>query len=433
MGDEDFNFEAVQDEVLQRLPLLDITQLEECCGDLAIPIPVAKKGKRTAVRSLLLSYLTSDDLEADDDVEETLTKLNDTLERMVAEKISTTEQQQQLISTETPEVVDNGTSSGSRVVKTEVTESVSDEAVASTSGVTKIELARFRDWKVSVGTFGGENHVDYCSLCYQVAEAKDLNYKDQEIVSGMIKSMKDPLKKHCEAKGKWTLELLMRRIRSYAKVKDSDEMIDDMKACSQEPKENEINFLTRMCTMRDNILAVSKQEEHPKSEAIVQKKFLQTLAVGFRKDTIRLQLASVCKSATLDDDDLMKELNDAVAAEEQNRRKTKGKIAATNNLNAEPAMNHTAHGDDVNSQILKELSVLSGTVKQLDGLKDTVKLLEGRINSITDGGTHHSHPLVRRFIKCQPCELAGLYCRHCSYCGLEGHKQRDCPTRPKNP
>jgi hypothetical protein len=295
-----------------------------------------------------------------------------------------------------------------------------------------VELSRFRDWKVSAGTFGGENHVDYCSLCYQVAEAQDLKYKEQEIVSGMIKSMKDPLKKHCEAKGKWKLDQLMKRIRSYAKVKDSDDMIDDMKACSQEPKEKEIDFLTRMFTMRDNILAVSKQEEHPKSPEVVQKKFLKTLSVGFRRDTIRLAFAPVCKSTNLDDDDLMDELNAAVEADEENRKKTKAKSATTNNLNVESAGgNEVPVGSDtqVQVQMLKELT---GAVKRLDGLNDTVKLLEGRINSITDGGTHRTHPVVQRFIKCQACESAGVYCRHCAYCGLEGHKRRDCPTHPKN-
>ena len=41
MGD----FEALQDEVLQKLPLLTVEQLEECCTQLAIAVPAAKKGK----------------------------------------------------------------------------------------------------------------------------------------------------------------------------------------------------------------------------------------------------------------------------------------------------------------------------------------------------------------------------------------------------
>ena len=177
------------------------------------------------------------------------------------------------------------------IAQTHVKHNMYPVTTASGSVVTKVELARFRDWKVSPGTFGGTNHVDYCSLSYQVAEAKDLKYSEREIVSGMIKAMKDPLKKHCEAKGTWTLKDLLRRIRSYAKVKNSDDMMDDLKQMKQEPTEKEIDFLTRLFTERDNILAVSLNEDHPKSREQVQKKFLHTLAVGFR-----LMLAPVCSS-----------------------------------------------------------------------------------------------------------------------------------------
>ena len=118
------------------------------------------------------------------------------------------------------------------------------EAGASGVTTTKIELARFKEWKVNAGTFGGENHVDYCSLCYQIEEAKELKYSEREIVSGMIKSMKNPLRKYCEGKMSWSLEALMKRIRSYAKVKNADEMMDDMKARCQESTQSEIDFLT---------------------------------------------------------------------------------------------------------------------------------------------------------------------------------------------
>ena len=114
----------------------------------------------------------------------------------------------------------------------------------------------------------------------------------------------------------------MKRIRSYAKVKDADQMLDDMKACSQEPTQTEIDFLTQMCTFRDNILAMTKQEEHPKNEATVKKKFFHALAVGFKKDTIRLMLTPALKRGDLDDDELMKEVNDAVDAEAENKKKT---------------------------------------------------------------------------------------------------------------
>ena len=151
--------------------------------------------------------------------------------------------------------------------------------------------------------------------------------------------MKDPLRKYCEGKVSWSLEALMKSIRSYAKVKNAEKMMDALKARAQEPNETEIDFLTKMCTLRDNILAMTKQEEHPMNEALVKEKFFHTLAVGFKKDTIRLMLAPMLKRCSLNDNELMDEVNDAVEADAENKKKTKGsKSATTNNLNVDPVV-----------------------------------------------------------------------------------------------
>ena len=202
MGD----FEKLQDEVLQKLPLLTVEQLEECCAQLAIAVPTTKKGKRTAIRSLVLCHLTSEEMEQDGDSVDVLTTMNASLDKMVEGKVAAIA------------VAEAATETEKTAVKAEEPSQV--QAGSEKSGVTKIELARFKEWKVTPGTFGGENHVDYCSLCYQIEEAKELRYSEREIVSGMIKSMKNPLRKYCEGKMSWSLEALMTRIRSYAKVKD---------------------------------------------------------------------------------------------------------------------------------------------------------------------------------------------------------------------
>ena len=299
---------------------------------------------------------------------------------------------------------------------------------------TKIELSRFREWKVAPGTFGGENHVDYCSLCYQIEEAKQLSYSSREIVSGMIKCMKDPLRKYCQGnKMSWTLEALMKRIRSYAKVKNASDLMDEMKACSQEPTQREIDFLTKMCTYRDNILAMTKQEEHPMNEGHVKKQFYHALSVGFKKDTIRLMLAPLIKKGDLDDDDLMTEVNDAVDADKENREKTKGKSASSNNLNADLMPSDSSAVD--NSVLLRELRALAGTVKELSGLKDTVQLLEGRVNSLATAGpsgvgngTHYNNSVTQTRIKCKECNKNQIpFCEHCNLCGEAGHKRKECP------
>ena len=62
-------------------------------------------------------------------------------------------------------------------------------------------------------------------------------------------------------------------------------MMDDMKARSQESTQAEIDFLTQMCTLRDNILAMTKQEEHPINEENVKKRvhiFLYTKSFSYK-------------------------------------------------------------------------------------------------------------------------------------------------------
>ena len=359
------DFEKLQDDVLQKLPLLTVEQLEECCTQLAITVPATKKGKRTAVRSLVLAHLTSEEMEQDTDVIEVLTQMKESLNKMVESKLAAA-----------IAVTDVAAKTEVKAEASKVQGSVESSGVTTT----KIELARFKEWKVNAGTFGGENHVDYCSLCYQIEEAKELRYSEREIVSGMIKSMKTPLRKYCEGKMSWSLEALMTRIRSYAKVKDADEMMDDMKARSQEPTESEIDFLTKMCTLRDNILAMTKQEEHAKSEEMVKKQFFRVLSVGFKKDTIRLMLAPLLKRGNMDDDELMKEVNFAVDADAENKKKTKGSKSATaNNLTIDSGENDvpvvSSGVNSENSVVLQELAKLAGTVKELSGLKDNIKQL----------------------------------------------------------
>ena len=164
MGD----FESLQTEVLQKLPLLNVTQLEECCTQLAIVVPPAKKGKRTAIRSLVLTHLSTEEFEQDDDVLEVLKTMNDSLTTMVEENLAKKAEEQAVAAENEVKV------------KSEGSETVQTSASSSASGVTKIELARFKDWKVNAGTFGGESHVDYCSLCYQIEEAKELKFKERE-------------------------------------------------------------------------------------------------------------------------------------------------------------------------------------------------------------------------------------------------------------
>lgn len=62
------DIEAVRESLFEKLQMLkEVTDLQEVCNGLSVNIPPAKLGKISAVRTLLLRYLTSEDIEGRDD------------------------------------------------------------------------------------------------------------------------------------------------------------------------------------------------------------------------------------------------------------------------------------------------------------------------------------------------------------------------------
>ena len=289
MGDD---FDTIKDEVFAKLLQLDIAQLGQCGVQLGITIPVAMTAKKTAMRSYILKHLTSDAMDADEDAENIFTGLNNAIDTMLASGKTVTTSIGSTGGTST-----KSSSSGKKPVKKEEEDSSSetedDETQSSSSSsnstsTTKIQMTRFREWKMP-GTLGtSDSNLDYQSLCYHVQEAKLLKYEKYEIVAGIIKVMKaGSFRKYFEGKQKWTLEALMKTLRAFYDIKDASELLDEMAGSAQGTDEDEKMFALRMMGYRDRILTLTKEEEHPIGEPLVTKKFYRALSVGFRSDSPR--------------------------------------------------------------------------------------------------------------------------------------------------
>ncbi len=425
--------DVVKDEVFSKLPLLDIGQLGQCSVQLNLSIPANKIGKKTDVRSFILRHLTSEEVEDHDDVEEIFRSLLGSIEKILGDKTKTTVKKEpvKMESAETgsktvdetnSKVSTDGTSTSS---DTDDNNNVVTPIIA--GGTARVELSRFKEFKVKVGTFGGDCKVNYKSLLYQIEEAKSLKHTDREIVSGIIGGMKtdSALQNYFQGKFNWTLEKSLTYLQNICDVRESTTLLDQMGDTIQEPTETEMNFLLRMMGLRDDIMNITKEEEDPLSERRVQKKFLRALSVGFKKDTIRLTLGPLLKTGSVADHVLMKEVKQAMALQKENEEKTK-KGVACNSLNA----NET--GKNFQKAVAEEVML-----KAITALTDKMEKIETKVNSITNvsndrandnaaGGGGRNRCANKRFIKCGKCEERRVYCTHCSICGQGGHKRRDC-------
>ena len=351
----------MKDEVFSQLPQLDLQQLGQCAVQLNVVIPPAKMGNKSAVRSIILRHLTSEAVEEGEDVEEVFQALLELLNRLLTPVIAPTttaevaETETTETRTEAVEDESNSNDTENKVIKTEpkvdegkgATSSAAatgkqiDERTITTqnsTGTTRLELSRFKEFRVKPGTFGGDNKLNYKSLVYQIQEAKSLKHTDREIVSGIISGMKadSALQNYFQGKFNWTLNSCLTHLQNICDVRESTVLLDLLRDAAQgdtDPKETEMNFLLRVLGYRDDILEVSKDEEEPISEAAIQKKMFRTLSVGFKKDTIRLMLGPLLRSGKVEDHVLMKEVKQAMALQKESEDKSSGGNAC-NNLNA---------------------------------------------------------------------------------------------------
>ena len=422
--------------VMEQLPLLDTAQLEELCAHIKLDVASPKKGKKRPLMNLVLRHLTSEEVEiSGDGGEAVLLAVDGYLGRMLKGKKMKTE-------TET-EASGTGSKDG-------------DSSVIDAEVKPKMELLKslkLRDFKI-IGQVGDkEGCMDYMSLSYQMQEAKAIGYSPKEIMSGVIKAIKtgSSLRRYFESKPDLTEDNFMKILRSHYNVEDSTTLFNKMANAAQEPYETEVNFVLRMMDLRNNIITLSKEENCPFEETLVRKKFFHSLAVGFKKDTIRLDLRTVLKDHDQEDDELLKEVSAVTARDNEHKRKLKSNKTAVNSLNyvgedmekkvqktdAGMMQSRTSSGEN---PMMMEIKQLTAKVNEIGKLTTKVnelttgyqKLKEQMSNGAvcqSNGQTTYpdnNRSSRRKFIKCKNCEEKNLFCSHCSVCGAGDHKRKDC-------
>ena len=322
---------VVRPQVVEKLQQVSTAQLLELCERLKIEVPTAKQGKKKALFNLLIRFLSSDEIEeAEDEGLSVMVKLKGELDVMLdiadgGSGINT----------------DGGTdaggqSSGNGKVKKEDGLDIANSNV-DTGVRTRVEVTKLREFKITGGSVGsGETGaLEYMSLSYQMLEGKAVGYSYKEIKSGVIKAVKpgSPLRRYLESRTDIKEEDFIKILRVNYNVKDSSTLFNQMSNAFQEPTESELNFVLRMMDLRNNIVTLSLEEKCPFDKTLVRKKFFYVLSVGFRKDTVRLDLQNVLKQATMNDEDLLTEVNLVVSRELEHKNKTRsGKGVAVNAL-----------------------------------------------------------------------------------------------------
>ena len=298
---------------------------------------------------------------------------------------------------------------------------------------TRLDISKLREFKITGGTIGGDEstQLGYSSLIYQMQEGIHAKYDAKQVMAGVVKAMKagSSIRMYFEGHPGISGQMFLKMIRSHYGVKDSTTLLTELSNSVQGTSEKEMDFVLKLMSLRDNIIAVSREEGCPLNAEKVRDRFFHALSVGLKKDTIRLELLPLLKQRNLEDHELMAEVSLVVARDTENRAKTKGKTAATNSIGGgeEPKCqvpkqtDRQKERDDIQAEILKKVTDLMTVKTEVGNLAKRVEALEKKQSGGGSGNGQWKFPM-----KCKMCEAAKAFCTHCTNCGDGGHKRKDC-------
>ena len=290
-------------------------------------------------------------------------------------------------------------------------------------------IIRIKDFKISGSISSEKNRLPFSSLSKQIESALQRGYPEADIIDGVINAVSPSLhlRIYLESIKSLTLKELRKILRSHYGEKSSSESYQELACAVQENSESPLTFLMRALKLRQQVL-MSSQEPGTKMQydgQLVQNVFLHTIETGLSDETIRLRLRPFLHDQNLSDDNLIKELNLAVAAENEraNKMSTRKKAPKPAQINANCVNSaKTTPKEKTSESQDKILANLNALKADLDSLKEKV--------SQKDQQNNNPRSKIRKSA-CQNCISKGTEkdCDHCFFCGSSEHCARGCRKR----
>lgn len=297
-----------------------------------------------------------------------------------------------------------------------------------------------REFKVQGGQIGDHaSDISYNSVCRQIEEGVKDNFKESEIVRGVLKIIKPgDFKDMLVNKEDMTIAELKGFLQSHLGERNSTELFQELICAKQKENETTQQFLYRVIGLKQRIVFESKQSESEikYSPDTVQGVFLHTVyqGIGHKDNDIRRELKPLLADQAVTDETILKHVM-RVTSEEYERQRRLGSNRPKH-INA-----HVAHTDEGKTKQPKkettESKAKTDTVKQLS---DKIDALTKLVDTLTETvqKRHYNAPTKTHVMKndrtyaCPKCVQEGSQnCNHCFSCGEEGHRAVGCMKRPK--
>ena len=309
----------IEEFCLQSLPKTSVDYLLGLTEEYRITVAEEKKDSKAYLLKVVLRHLTSDTIEESEDQGATIflklyKELGEELKNTgVVPKVEATmpplEEEKEEAKVESDDKGSKGDDNG-RISET-------------------LSYHKLRQFKINgmIGDPGQKNCLSYSSLCFQIRQGESQGYTIQEIYAGVIKAIeagnpfRDVLELESDDFGK---EAFMKSLRSHFKEKDANTVFNELRMCSQLPDENAHKFACRCVALKKRVQKISETESIPVDLENLRSTFFRSIYTGLRQNNVRHELRTILKEANLADHDLLLEVSQAVANEEERLKKFSG-------------------------------------------------------------------------------------------------------------
>ena len=163
-----------------------------------------------------------------------------------------------------------------------------------------------------------------------------------------------------------SLERLREILRNHYGVKNSTELYQSLASICQDPKESPQEFLMRALDLRQKILLSGTQDQGEDTLVYetdhVQRLFLRTVETGLQDENIRVRVRGYLKDSTISDEELIRQVNNAVSTEDDRARKLRSQNRGKSAQVSRVAEEKNDKGQD---KILETLEALKIEVSQV--------------------------------------------------------------------
>ena len=464
----DSDSDKVEDGVLNMLPTLDATELEEICDLIGVAVKDSQKGKRRLLVRLLMSSLCVDEDDGDDKMTEFLQihkhlKLDENddsdegdsdddkktnkgdgsdvdpdADKSPAVKVEEDDSKSSLSSGANAKKKD---SSGAKK-KDSSAKSKSAKSKGDDRSHEKIRAIR-KEFKLP-GMIGGTSAtaLTYSSLKFEIAKGRKQGYDDPEICLAIISKVADKeLKEYFENEPDMGLDDVLEMLKCVCKPQKSSTAFTTFTNDKQGPNEKPSTFITRVLRLRKRVLTLAKEEGRTyldsTYEEMLKERAFEVIFGGLRDENVRSALRDKLRNDTsLTDMQILKHMSDVVGAEDERKAKLFGKVEEEESVEVNEVQEvrdeRKEKKDKKKLNPFAEIDELRTEIRKRDDHVDAQLSEIKQLLLKNNGQSDDADKSKKSRRKCPQCFADNKFrCRHCWDCGADDHRRLD-PNCPEN-